>query len=124
MDWDALLRFLGLRGMPPKLINLVSELYSGTESVVSWSDTISDVFPVVTGVHQGCVLPLHFSALLWTGLWGGCWRDQAAVCRLGMSISLTLISQMMQSFLVFMSLLAVSLRSIDVWIGLGESWIH
>ena len=25
---------------------------------------------------------------------------------------------------IFMSLLAVSQRSIDVWVGPGESWIH
>ena len=42
---------------PPKLIDLMSELYSGIESAVSCGDTISDVFPVVTGVCHGCVLP-------------------------------------------------------------------
>ena len=26
--------------------------------------------------------------------------------------------------MIFMSLLAVSQRSIDVWVGPGESWIH
>ena len=31
---DALWRILGLRGVSPKLINLMSELYSGTESGV------------------------------------------------------------------------------------------
>jgi len=34
----------------------MSELYSGTESAVKCGDTISDLFSVVTGVHQGCVL--------------------------------------------------------------------
>ena len=34
VNWDALCRNLGLRGVPPKLINLMSELYSGTESAV------------------------------------------------------------------------------------------
>ena len=29
---DAIWRILGLRGVPPKLIDLMSELYSGTES--------------------------------------------------------------------------------------------
>ena len=43
-------------GEPPKLINLMSELYSGTESDVRCGDTISDLFPVVTGVRQGCAL--------------------------------------------------------------------
>ena len=53
---DVLWRILGLRGVPQKLIDLMSELYSGTESAVSCGDTISDLFPVVTGVCQGCVL--------------------------------------------------------------------
>ena len=34
VNQDALWRILGLRGVPPKLINLISELYSGTESAV------------------------------------------------------------------------------------------
>ena len=36
----------------------MSEQYSGTESSVRCGDTISDLFPVVTGVLQGCVLAL------------------------------------------------------------------
>ena len=65
MNQDALWRILGLRGVPPKLINLMSELYSGTESAVRCGDTLSDLFPVVTGVLQGCVLaPTLFSACL------------------------------------------------------------
>ena len=53
---------LGLRGVPPKLIDLMSELYSGTESAVRCCGAISDLFPVVTGVRQGCVLaPTLFS---------------------------------------------------------------
>ena len=51
VNQDALCRILGLRGVPPKLINLMSELYAGTESAVRCGDTISDVFPAVTGVH-------------------------------------------------------------------------
>ena len=53
MNRDALWRILGLRGVLTKLIDLMSELYSGTESAVSCGDTISDLFPVVTGVRQG-----------------------------------------------------------------------
>ena len=65
VNQDALWRILGLRGVPPKLINLMSELYSGTESAVRCSDTISNIFPVVTGVHQGCVLaPSLFSTCM------------------------------------------------------------
>ena len=62
MNWDSLWRILGLHGVPPKLIDLMSELSSGTESAVRCGDTISDLFPVVTGVRQGCVLaPTLFS---------------------------------------------------------------
>ena len=57
MNWDALWRIIGLRGVPPKLIDLMSELYSGTESAGRCCATISDLFPVVTGVLQGCVPP-------------------------------------------------------------------
>ena len=39
-----------------------SERYSATESAVRCGGTISDLFPLVTGVHQGCVLaPTLFS---------------------------------------------------------------
>ena len=62
---DALWRILGLREVPPKLINLMSELYSGTESAVRCGGTISDLFPVVTGVRRGCVLaPTVFSTCM------------------------------------------------------------
>ena len=56
MNWDALWRILGLCGVPPKLTNLMSELYSGTESAVRCGDIISDLFPVDTGVHHRCML--------------------------------------------------------------------
>ena len=59
---DALWRILGLSGVPPKLIDVMSELHSGTESAVRCGGTISDIFPVVTGVRQGCGLaPTLFS---------------------------------------------------------------
>ena len=41
------------------------ELYSGTESAVRCGDTISNFFPVITVVHQGCVLaPTLFIACM------------------------------------------------------------
>ena len=44
------------------MINLMSELYSGTEIPVRSGNSISDLFPVVTGILQGCVLaPTLFS---------------------------------------------------------------
>ena len=65
MNRDTLWRILGLRGVPPKLINLMSQLYSGTESTVRCGDTISGLFLVVTGVRQGCVLaPTLFSTCM------------------------------------------------------------
>ena len=99
VNQDAFCRILGLRGVPPNLSDLMSELYSGTESAVRCGGTIFDLFPVVIGVCQGCVLAPHFSPLVWTGFLGGCRRDQDAVHHLGMARSLTLISQMMDSSL-------------------------
>ena len=55
----------GLRGVPPKLINLMSQLYSGADSALSCGDAISDLFPVVTLVRQRCALaPTFFSACM------------------------------------------------------------
>ena len=56
MNRDALWRILGVCGVPPKCLALMSELSSGTESAVRCGDTISDLFPVGTEVRQGCVL--------------------------------------------------------------------
>ena len=53
VNQDALWRILGLRGVPPKLINLISQWCSGTESSVR---VPSDLFPVVTGVCHGYAL--------------------------------------------------------------------
>ena len=65
LNRDVLWRIPGLRGVPVKLINLMPELYPGTESAVRCGDIISDLFPVVSGVHQGCVLaPTLFSTCL------------------------------------------------------------
>ena len=65
VNLDALWKILSLRGVPPTLINLISELYSGTESAVMCGDAISDLFPVVAGVSQRCVqVPTLFSACM------------------------------------------------------------
>ena len=65
MNRDALWRILGLHGVPPKLINLMSELHSGTESAVRCGGAISNLFAVITGVRQGCVLaPTLFSTCM------------------------------------------------------------
>ena len=63
MNRDALWRILGLRGVPTELKNLISERYSGTESTVRCGGSLTNLFPVVTGVHQLCVLaPTLFNA--------------------------------------------------------------
>ena len=59
---DSLWRIISLRGVPPKLTNLMSELYSGTESAVRCADPNSD-FPAVTGVCQVCTGPHTFQHL-------------------------------------------------------------
>ena len=66
MNQDALWRIFSPRGVPPKLIDLMSEQYSGAESAVRCGDTISDLFPVVTGVLQGCLLARTVFSVVWT----------------------------------------------------------
>ena len=55
VDRDALWRLLRFRGVPQTLINLLFKLYSGTESAVRCGSSISEFFPVSTGVGQGRV---------------------------------------------------------------------
>ena len=83
MNRDAFWRILGLRGVPPKLIDLMSELDSGTESAVRCAGTIADLFPVVTGVCQGCVLaPTLFSTCMdW--IWGRMWERSSCSASFG-----------------------------------------
>ena len=62
---EALWRLLELRGIPTRLVRLISALYSGTESAVKCGAARSDFFPVHTGVRQGCVLaPSLFSTCM------------------------------------------------------------
>ena len=59
---DGLWSILGFRGIPPKIVQLISHLYTGTESAVKCGGSISSFFPVDSGVRQGCVLaPTLFS---------------------------------------------------------------
>ena len=97
MNRDALWRILGLRRVPPKLIYLMSELYSDTESAVRRGDTISDLFTVVTGVHQGCALaPILFSDCMdW--ILGRMSDRSSCGASFGNANISTLISQTMQS---------------------------
>ena len=62
---ESLWRILELRGIPPTLVNLIASLYSETASAVKCGTTVSDPFPVETGVRQGCVLaPSLFSTCM------------------------------------------------------------
>ena len=59
--WDL----LHLRGIPARIIGLLTGLYSGTVSAVKCGGGVSSFFPVNTGVREGCVLAYHFSAHAW-----------------------------------------------------------
>ena len=83
-------------------------------------------FQLILEFVRGVNWPTHFSALVWTGFLGGCRRDQAAVHRLGMSRSLTLISQRMQSSLWRLDILLVALEVLNEeseLLGLRVSWV-
>ena len=60
MNRDAVWKILGLRGMPPKLINLMSELYSGTESAVRCGNTINDISNCCWSLSEVCAGPPSF----------------------------------------------------------------
>ena len=64
---DALWRILGLLGLPPKLINLMSELHSGTESAVRCGVPSLTYFQLLLVFVRGVYWPPHFSALAWIG---------------------------------------------------------
>ncbi len=58
MDRGTLWDILCVRGIPSRIIGLMTGLYSGTGSAVKCGSGISDFFPVNSGVRQGCVLAL------------------------------------------------------------------
>ena len=74
---DALWRMLGLSGVPPILINLISELYSGTESAVRCGGSISDLLPPLPKVKEVMFSPLSvcLSVCLCTGYLKKLWTD-------------------------------------------------
>ena len=52
----TLWEILRVRGIPARIIDLMTGLYSGTVSAVKCGGGISSFFPVNSGVRQGCVL--------------------------------------------------------------------
>ena len=53
---EALWDVLRLRGIPAGIIGLLFGLYYGIESAVKYGWDVSSLFPVYTGVRQGCVI--------------------------------------------------------------------
>ena len=64
---ETLWNLLRLRGIPARIIGLLTGLYSGTVSAVKCGGGVSSFFPVNTGVRQGVCLLHHFSTHAWIG---------------------------------------------------------
>jgi hypothetical protein len=61
----ALWRLLQARGVSPKLVELIEDLYSGCEARVSIGGHESEWFPMSTGVRQGCPMsPTLFNVFM------------------------------------------------------------
>ena len=57
----AMLAVFRSYGVPQQLVEIIQDLYAGTQCRVRTADGVSQVFEVKTGVRQGCVLsPLTF----------------------------------------------------------------
>ena len=61
----ALVAILRLYGVPHQLVDIIQELYTGTEFHMRSVDVVPEDFQVKTGVSQGCVLsPLLFNCVM------------------------------------------------------------
>ena len=61
VDRDLLWHRLGLYGISGKFLDLIKCLYRDTEYCVRVNDTVTEPFPVTSGVQQGCLFFLHYS---------------------------------------------------------------
>jgi len=62
---EALWAILAARGVPPKLVTLLQDSYTGCEGRVRVDTATSDPFQIRSGVRQGCALsPLLFSTFI------------------------------------------------------------
>ena len=52
---SRLLEILKRIGCPPGLFNIIASFHEDTHNIVSFKGTTSEVFPVSSGVKQGCV---------------------------------------------------------------------
>jgi hypothetical protein len=62
---EALWRVLLARGVDPKLLGLIKDLYSGCQACISSNGTTSQWFPMSSGVRQGCPMsPTLFNVFI------------------------------------------------------------
>ena len=58
---ESLWKILQAYGLPPKIINLIKMFYDNFECSIILGNTITEAFPVKSGVRQGCILsPILF----------------------------------------------------------------
>ena len=58
---ESLWRILQAYGIPPKIITLIKMFYVNFECSIILENTITEAFPVKSGVRQGCILsPILF----------------------------------------------------------------
>ena len=61
MHRESLWKILQAYGLPPKIINLIKMFYNNFECSIILGNTITEAFPVKSGVRQGCILsPILF----------------------------------------------------------------
>ena len=62
---ESLWRILRHYGIPPKIISLIGIFYDHFECSVILDNTLSEAFPVESGVRQGCILsPILFLTII------------------------------------------------------------
>ncbi|KAI8493291.1 hypothetical protein Bbelb_292950 [Branchiostoma belcheri] len=61
---SGLFRLLEKIGCPPELLNIIRSFHNNMQSTVSFDGSTSELFPILSGVKQGCVLvPTLFARL-------------------------------------------------------------
>jgi len=122
----ALWKILEQYGIPSKIISIIQKLYEGSSSVVRIDRYISQRFPVLTGVRQGCILsPLLFAiAIDWvlrrttkrtTG--GITWLEDAHLCDLHFADDIALINEMWVSMQLTTSILEEEPSNVGLFIN-------
>ena len=61
VQWERQWKIIQAYGLPPKIINLINMFYNNFECSIILGNTITEAFPVKSGVRQGCILsPILF----------------------------------------------------------------